>query len=91
MIRFCNDLQDLYGEEALLEFDGTMDFFVGQTSEQIAFRTGYIQLLPFRDRSGRRILIMVMDALEIESAIRVGTVPTKKCSMDVGGVRKTND
>lgn len=75
MMRFCEDLMVLYGEEAIGKFDGTMDFFVGKHHEQIAFRSGYVQLLPFRDRSGRKILIMVLDALELDSAIRVRATP----------------
>ena len=71
MVRYFGVLDALYGREALTKFDGTMDFFVGDKSDQIAFRNGYLQLLPFRDRSGRKILVLVLDALEIEDTTRV--------------------
>ena len=48
-----------------------MDFFLEKRTDMIAFRAGYIQLLPFRDRSGRKILVFVLDALKLESVIRV--------------------
>jgi len=70
MVQFFELLQRVYGIENLKKFDGTMDFFIGGTAEQNAFRAGYIQLLPFRDRSGRRILSFVTDALSLDHIIR---------------------
>lgn len=71
MVQFLELLRRVYGIEALKKFDGTMDFFIAENSEQAAFRAGYIQLLPFRDRSGRRILCFVTDALTLDHMIRV--------------------
>jgi hypothetical protein len=71
MVRFFGVLDALYGREALTKFDGTMEFFVGDKDDQAAFRNGYLQLLPFRDRSGRKILVLVLDALEIKDTARV--------------------
>jgi hypothetical protein len=71
MVRFFGVLNAMYGREALTKFDGTMDFFVGDKDIQVALRDGYLQLLPFRDRSGRKILVFVLDALEIEDQARV--------------------
>lgn len=71
MVRFFGVLNAMYGREALTKFDGTMDFFVGDKDIQVALRDGYLQLLPFRDRSGRKILVFVLDALEIEDQARI--------------------
>lgn len=71
MVNFFELLYALYGREHVLSFDETMDFFIDGKGDQIAFRTGLLQLLPFRDRSGRKILIMVLDALEIEGKTRL--------------------
>jgi hypothetical protein len=76
MLRFFGVLYELYGRENLQNFDGTMDFFSCDRHDQAAFRTGYLQILPFRDRSGRKILVMVMDALELDDRTRVSTMPT---------------
>ena len=74
MVRFFELLQRVYGIEALTNFDGTMDFFIKKKSEQLCFRNGYIQILPFRDRSGRKILVLILDALQVESITRVSVL-----------------
>jgi hypothetical protein len=50
-----------------------MDFFFGEDkNDMILFKSGYIQCLPFRDRSGRKILVLNLDAFaNLKSTIRV--------------------
>jgi len=71
MVNFFELLYALYGQDALQNFDATMDFFVGERDVQAAFRSGYLQLLPFRDRSGRKIVVLVLDALEMDDKTRL--------------------
>lgn len=71
MVNFFELLHALYGKDALQNFDATMDFFVGEREVQAAFRHGYLQLLPFRDRSGRKIVVLVLDALELDDITRL--------------------
>ena len=73
MLIFLNAIYTLYGFETLKQFDTSMDFFIDKRDTQAALRAGYIQLLPFRDRSGRRIIVFLMDALRLRSEVRVST------------------
>ncbi len=68
---FNNVLGKIWGEDALKRFDGTMNWFLAKDSEQAVFRMGLIQLLPFRDRSGRKIMVCNTDAIQLENSIRV--------------------
>jgi hypothetical protein len=63
-------VQELYGDICLSRSICLEDL---QTTkdERIAFRSGYIQLLPFGDRAGRRILMITTDALCYSTYIRV--------------------
>lgn len=59
VIRFCNYLNfvhELWGSVALEREVRLADF---SRSETKLFRKGYFQLLPFRDRSGRRIVTLL--------------------------------
>eukprot|EP00532_Pseudo-nitzschia_australis_P008786 CAMPEP_0168171130 /NCGR_PEP_ID=MMETSP0139_2-20121125/4543_1 /TAXON_ID=44445 /ORGANISM="Pseudo-nitzschia australis, Strain 10249 10 AB" /LENGTH=511 /DNA_ID=CAMNT_0008088667 /DNA_START=26 /DNA_END=1558 /DNA_ORIENTATION=+ len=71
MLLFLNAIHTLYGLEALKKFDTSMNFFIPDGDAQAALRAGYIQLLPFRDRSGRRIIVFLMDALRLRSEVRI--------------------
>ena len=71
MLGYFNVMSTIWGEDELKGFDGTMDFFLGKDSEQVGFRMGFLQLLPFRDRSGRKILVYNTDSLQLENTIRV--------------------
>jgi len=66
---FLDVVVDLFGEYALQRPIRLSDF----TEDELqAFRTGNLQLLPFRDRSGRRIVVAVEGcAIQIESALRM--------------------
>eukprot|EP00534_Pseudo-nitzschia_fraudulenta_P011173 CAMPEP_0201212110 /NCGR_PEP_ID=MMETSP0851-20130426/183522_1 /ASSEMBLY_ACC=CAM_ASM_000631 /TAXON_ID=183588 /ORGANISM="Pseudo-nitzschia fraudulenta, Strain WWA7" /LENGTH=208 /DNA_ID=CAMNT_0047501127 /DNA_START=486 /DNA_END=1109 /DNA_ORIENTATION=+ len=55
----------LYGNEELKNFEPTMDFFIKGKEDQVALKLGYLQLLPFCDRSGRKVLIFGMDAMAL--------------------------
>ncbi len=71
MLHFLDILQELWGEDELKGFDGTMDFFLAKDSEQASFRMGLLQLLPFRDRSGRKIQVHNFDSMRLENITRV--------------------
>ena len=53
-----------------------MDFFFGDNkNDMMLFKSGYIQCLPFRDRSGRKIIVLNLDSIaNLKSTIRVSTV-----------------
>lgn len=67
---FNHVLGKIWGEDALKRFDGTMNWFLAKDSEQAVFRMGLIQLLPFRDRSGRKIMVYNTDAIQLKNSIR---------------------
>ena len=50
-----------------------MDFFFGDNkNDMMLFKSGYIQCLPFRDRSGRKIIVLNLDSIaNLKSTIRV--------------------
>lgn len=56
-----------------------MDFFFGENkNDMMLFKSGYIQCLPFRDRSGRKIIVFNLDALaNLKSTIRVSVLKMK--------------
>ena len=58
----------LFGRRALVE-PLNISFF--NDEELAALREGYIQLLPFRDRSGRRVLVVLSKALSYTPILRV--------------------
>lgn len=72
-VRFFQLLQRIYGRESLPKFDGTMEYYLDDSDAMAGFRCGYLQLLPFRDRSGRKILVFVVDAFDLENTIRVSS------------------
>ena len=76
MVRVFELLHRVYGTQALRKFDCTMDFFFGTHAEQTALRAGYLQLLPFRDRSGRKVLVLVTDSLSLDHIARVSSQST---------------
>ena len=53
-----------------------MDFFFGDNkNDMMLFKSGYIQCLPFRDRSGSKIIVLNLDSIaNLKSTIRVSTV-----------------
>ena len=69
--RYFQLLQRVYGRESLPKFDGSMEYYLNDSETMAGFRCGYQQLLPFRDRSGRKIFVFVVDAFELENTIRV--------------------
>ena len=71
MLHFLDFLGEIWGEDELKGFDGTMDFFLAKDAEQASFRMGFLQLLPFKDRSGRRILVHNLDSLKLDNETRV--------------------
>ena len=74
MLHFLDFLGEIWGEDELKGFDGTMDFFLAKDSEQASFRMGFLQLLPFRDRSGRRIMVYNLDSLKLDNETRVSMI-----------------
>lgn len=74
MLHFLDFLGEIWGEDELKGFDGTMDFFLSKDSEQASFRMGFLQLLPFRDRSGRRIMVYNLDSLKLDNETRVSMI-----------------
>jgi len=70
LINYLELVRELYGDICLSRSICLEDV---QTTkeERAAFRSGYIQLLPFGDRAGRRILMITTDALFYSTYIRV--------------------
>lgn len=74
MSAFFNLVHSLYGLHALKRFDTTLDFFINNEGIRILNR-GDIQILPFRDRSGRRIVTLALaNFSQIEEPKRVSAV-----------------
>jgi len=71
LVSFFNFLKEVYGEDALQYFDGSMNFFTGSPEVYPGFRKGYTQMLPFRDRSGRKVIVMNSDSSLLEAFVRV--------------------
>ena len=72
LVNYLELVRELYGDVCLSRPIRLEDI---QTTkeERVAFRAGYIQLLPFGDRAGRRILMITTDALSYSTYIRVRT------------------
>ena len=70
MLNYLDLVQELYGDICLSRPIRLEDV---QTTkeEKAAFRSGCLQLLPFGDRAGRRILMISTDALLFSTLIRV--------------------
>lgn len=75
LINYLELVLELYGDICLTRPICLEDV---QTTkeERAAFRAGYIQLLPFGDRAGRRILMITTDALLYSTYIRVRMIYT---------------
>ncbi len=71
--RYFQLLQRVYGRESLPKFDGTMEYYIDDSDAMAGFRCGYLQLLPFRDRSGRKIFVFVVDAFDLDNTVRVSS------------------
>lgn len=67
MITYTDYLLHLFGRRALMEPLNTSFF---DDKEAAALREGNIQLLPFRDRSGRRVLVVLKKALSYTPVLR---------------------
>lgn len=68
MIVYMDYLLHLFGERALVE-PLNSSFF--NNEETAALREGYMQVLPFRDRSGRRIVVGLWKAMKYKPRTRV--------------------
>jgi len=68
--RYFQLLQRVYGRESLPKFDGTMEYYIDDSDAMAGFRCGYLQFLPFRDRSGRKIFVFVVDAFDLDNTVR---------------------
>jgi len=70
LINYLELVQEIYGDICLSRPIRLKDLQITK-DERVAFRNGYIQLLPFGDRAGRRILMITTDALCYSTHIRV--------------------
>ena len=70
LINYLEVVQELYGDVCLRR-PIRLDDVQSTKEERKAFRYGYIQLLPFGDRAGRRIIVITTDALDYNTRIRV--------------------
>jgi len=72
LINYLELVRELFGDVCLSRTIRLEDV---QTTkeERVAFRSGFIQLLPFGDRAGRRIVVISTDALHYTTLIRVRT------------------
>ncbi|VEU38827.1 unnamed protein product [Pseudo-nitzschia multistriata] len=70
LVNYLELVQELYGDICLSCPIRLIDV---QTTkeERVAFRSGFIQLLPYGDRAGRRIIMITTDALLYSTYIRV--------------------
>eukprot|EP00536_Pseudo-nitzschia_multiseries_P002429 jgi/Psemu1/251623/estExt_Genewise1Plus.C_320072 len=68
MINYLDYLLYVFGQRALRE-PLKANFFVKE--EAAALREGNIQLLPFRDQSGRRVLVLLRGSLSYSPSLRV--------------------
>lgn len=73
LVDYLELVQELYGDVCLSR-PIRLDDVQSSKEERAAFRSGYIQLLPFGDRAGRRIAMITTDALDYSSFIRVRTL-----------------
>jgi len=70
LVEYLELVQELYGDVCLSR-PIRLEDVQSSKEERAAFRAGYIQLLPFGDRAGRRIAMITTDALDYSSLIRV--------------------
>ncbi len=73
LVEYLELVQELYGDVCLSR-PIRLEDVQSSKEERAAFRAGYIQLLPFGDRAGRRIAMITTDALDYSSLIRVRTL-----------------
>ena len=67
MLNFCDFVLDIKGEKALQRLPRLSDL----TAEDMeCLKEGYIQLLPDRDRSGRRVVALV-DNFGLKTSYRI--------------------
>ena len=83
MIVHLNYLLQLFGQRSLEE-PLNAGFFVKE--EAAALREGNFQLMPFRDRSGRRILCVMYSCLEYSPLLRVRS--SESLTLDSVGILK---
>lgn len=76
MIVYMDYLLLLFGHR-VLEEPLNLSFFADE--EAAAMREGHVQLLPFRDRRGRRVMIVLPKALSYTPTLRVS-----RCNVDQG-------
>ena len=72
LVNYVDLVRELYGDVCLSR-PIRLDDVQSTKIERAAFRSGFIQLLPFGDRAGRRIIIINTDALLYSTFIRVST------------------
>lgn len=69
LVRYCDFVLDMFGMFALERQIERNDF---SKKEMKWLLKGYIQLMPFRDKSGRRVILQIMDSnVMTEQIIRV--------------------
>mmetsp|Transcript_15309 Transcript_15309/g.42484 ORF Transcript_15309/g.42484 Transcript_15309/m.42484 type:complete len:611 (+) Transcript_15309:263-2095(+) len=84
LVNFLELLLDLFGDDALRRPISLSDF----TKEELRhMRKGMIQLLPYRDRSGRRIVVFFPD----EERSQIPPFTKAKITMYMGWVAGSND
>lgn len=59
MVKYCDFVLELFGSFALERHIRLEDF---QKKEKKWLQKGYVQLMPFRDQSGRRIILQIIDS-----------------------------
>jgi hypothetical protein len=86
MVNFLDLLTDLFGDYVLKRPLQISDF---SWEEMQVFRRGHFQLLPYRDRSGRRIFAYVGGlAMDLHLTIRVSSWFISFCSRCVGRTKQ---
>jgi hypothetical protein len=70
LVRYLNLVEELFGEKCLSR-PIRLEDVQSTKEERTAFRSGFIQLLPFGDRAGRRIVMITTDALNYSTFLRV--------------------
>ncbi len=76
MIAYLDYVLLLFGVHALSE---PLNLNLFNEEESTALRDGVIQLLPFRDRGGRRILVFLSQAMTLKPFIRVRKMVCQLC------------
>jgi hypothetical protein len=79
LVRYCDFVLELFGSFALERRIQLNDF---NKQEMKWLLKGYIQLMPFRDQSGRRVILQIMDSNVIHQQItRVSTCRSGTCTL----------